>query len=126
MGKATKEHRKKVQARNNKIKQQKTKMENMQREFIMNLIKQEQEKGMFENNPSLNGPIVGDGPMFDGQSLSDRFDFGSPMIDGPMIDGPVIDGDIIDTPMTEVTVETKEEETNTTEEVVNESDKISE
>ena len=121
MGKAAKEHRKKVQARNNKIKQQKTKMENMQREFIMNLIKQEQEKGMFENNPSLSGPIVGDGPMFDGQSLADRFDFGSPMIDGPMIDGPVID-----TPMIEVPVETKEEETNTTEEVVNESDKISE
>jgi hypothetical protein len=123
MGKAAKEHRKKVQARNNKIKQQKTKMENMQREFLMNLIKQEQEKGMFENNPSLNGPIVGDGPMFDGQSLSDRFDFGS-MIDGPVIDGPVIDGDIIDTPMIDVPVETKEEETNTTTEVVSESDKV--
>ena len=107
MGKATKEHRKRVQARNNKIKQQKTKMENMQREFIMNLIKQEQEKGMFENNPSLNGPMI-DGPM----------------IDGPMIDGPMID--IIDTPMIEVPVEIKEEETNTTEEVVNESDKVSE
>ena len=125
MGKATKEHRKRVQARNNKIKQQKTKMENMQREFLMNLIKQEQEKGMFENNPSLNGPIVGDGPMFDGQSLADRFDFGS-MIDGPVIDGPMIDGPVIDTPMTEVPVEIKEEETNTTEEVVNESDKVSE
>ena len=125
MGKAAKEHRKKVQARNNKIKHQKTKMENMQREFLMNLIKQEQEKGMFENNPSLSGPIVGDGPMFDGQSLADRFDFGS-MIDGPVIDGPMIDGPVIDTPMTEVPVEIKEEETNTTEEVVNESDKISE
>ena len=30
MGKATKEHRKRVQARNNKIKQQKSKMEKMQ------------------------------------------------------------------------------------------------
>lgn len=125
MGKATKEHRKRVQARNNKIKQQKTKMENMQREFLMNLIKQEQEKGMFENNPSINGPIIGDGPVFDGQNLTDRFDFGS-MIDGPVIDVPVIDGDIIDTPMIEVPVEIKEEETNTTEEVVNESDKVSE
>lgn len=104
MGKAAKEHRKKVQARNNKIKQQKTKMEKMQREFLMNLIKQEQEKGMFDNNPSLNGPIIGDGPMIDGQNLSDRFDFGSPMIDGPTIDGPMID----------VPVEIKEEETNTT------------
>lgn len=110
MGKATKEHRKRVQARNNKIKQQKSKMEKMQREFLMNLIKQEQEKGMFENNPSINGPIVGDGPMFDGQSLADRFDFGS-MIDGPVIDAPV---------------EIKEEETNTTAEVVDESDKVGE
>ena len=81
----------------------------MQREFIMNLIKQEQEKGMFENNPSLSGPIVGDGPMIDG-----------PMIDGPMIDGPMTD-------VIEVPVEIKEEEeTNTTTEVVNESDKVSE
>ena len=131
MGKAAKEHRKRVQARNNKLKQEKTKMEKVQREFIMNLIKQEQEKGMFENNPSLSGPIVGDGPMIDGQSLSDRFEFGSmidgPVIDGPVIDGPLIDGDIIvDTPMIEVPVEIKEEETNTTEEVVNESDKVSE
>ena len=92
MGKAAKEHRKKVQARNAKLKQQKAKVEKMQREFIMNLIKQEQEKGMFENNPSLNGP----------------------MIDGPMIDGPIIDGP----------VEIKEEETNTTTEVVSESDKV--
>ena len=79
----------------------------------MNLIKQEQEKGMFENNPSLNSPIVGDGPMIDG-----------PMIDGPMIDGPMIDGPMID--VIEVPVEIKEEETNTTTEVVNESDKVSE
>jgi hypothetical protein len=113
MGKATKEHRKRVQARNNKIKQQKTKMENMQREFLMNLIKQEQEKGMFENNPSLSGPIVGDGPMIDG-----------PVIDGPVIDGPMIDGPVID--VIEVPVEIKEEETSTTEEVVNKSDKVSE
>ena len=61
MGKAAKEHRKKVQARNAKLKQQKAKVEKMQKEFIMNLIKQEQEKGMFENNPtvpSIDGPII--------------------------------------------------------------------
>lgn len=58
MGKATKEHRKKVQARNNKIKQQKDKTQKMQRDFIMNLIKQEQEKGMFENMPTIN-PVDG-------------------------------------------------------------------
>lgn len=58
MGKATKEHRKKVQARNNKIKQEKDKTQKMQRDFIMNLIKQEQEKGMFENMPTIN-PVDG-------------------------------------------------------------------
>lgn len=61
MGKAAKEHRKKVQARNAKLKQQKGKVEKMKREFIMNLIKQEQEKGMFENNPtipSIDGPAI--------------------------------------------------------------------
>jgi len=126
MGKATKEHRKRVQARNNKIKQQKSKMEKMQKEFLMNLIKQEQEKGMFENNPSINGPIVGDGPMFDGQSLADRFDFGS-MIDGPTIDGPTIDGPTIDGPiMDDTTVEIKEEETNTTTTEVVSEDKAGE
>ena len=30
----------------------------MQRDFIMNLIKQEQEKGMFENMPTIN-PVDG-------------------------------------------------------------------
>jgi hypothetical protein len=34
----------------------------MQRDFIMNLIKQEQEKGMFENMPTIN-PV--DGPQID-------------------------------------------------------------
>lgn len=71
MGKAAKEHRKKVQARNNRLKQQKAKVEKMQREFIMNLIKQEQEKGMFENNPTIN-PIV-EGPSID------------PTVEGPSI-----------------------------------------
>lgn len=71
MGKAAKEHRKKVQARNAKLKQQKSKVEKMQREFIMNLIKQEQEKGMFENNQIVNPTI--DVPSID------------PTIEGPSI-----------------------------------------
>jgi hypothetical protein len=71
MGKAAKEHRKKVQARNAKLKQQKAKVEKMQREFIMNLIKQEQEKGMFENNPTVTPAI--EGPVID------------PTIEGPSI-----------------------------------------
>ena len=65
MGKAAKEHRKKVQARNNKLKQEKAKVQKMQKEFIMNLIKQEQEKGMFENNPTINPSPGLDGPIID-------------------------------------------------------------
>ena len=71
MGKAAKEHRRKVQARNAKIKQQKSRVEKMQREFIMNLIKQEQEKGMFENNPTVN-------PLIEGPSID-------PTVEGPSI-----------------------------------------
>lgn len=63
MGKAAKEHRKKVQARNNRLKQEKSKVQKLQREFIMNMIKQEQEKGMFENNPIINPSI--EGPAID-------------------------------------------------------------
>lgn len=97
MGKAAKDHKKRVLARNNKIKQEKSKIQKMQKEFIMNLIKEEQGKGMFENTTSLNSPII-DGPMIG---------------DGPMIDGPMI-GDNL---MIDVPVEI-EEETNTTNEVV--------
>lgn len=103
MGKAAKEHRKKVQARNLRLKQEKQKREKFQRDFIMNLIKQEQEKGMFENNPGL------DGPMLDG-----------PVMDGPMLDGPIMDGPVLDLPVTEViesnsevTIETPVEEVKT-------------
>jgi hypothetical protein len=74
MGKAAKEHRKKVQARNNRIKQQKEKVQKMQKDFIMNLIKQEQEKGMFDNNPIVN-PTPG---------------LNAPTIDATTIEGPSI------------------------------------
>ena len=57
MGKLAKEHRKKIQARNNKIKQEKSNTQKMQRDFIMNMIKKEQEKGMFENNLDINQNI---------------------------------------------------------------------
>jgi hypothetical protein len=78
-----KNHKQKVDTRNKKIKENKARIEKMQREYIMNLIKQEQEKGLFENNTLLNSQ---DGPVIDG-----------PVIDGPMITGPVIDGPILDT-----------------------------
>jgi hypothetical protein len=75
MGKAAKEHRKRVEARNNKIKQEKARAQKMQREFIMNLIKQEQEKGLFENNQDVN-PIV---------SPIDAIQTDSTQIEGPSI-----------------------------------------
>lgn len=65
-----KNHKQKVQARNNRIANEKSHAQKLQREFIMNLIKQEQDKGMFENIPTLDsqGPIV-DGPIVDGPSI---------------------------------------------------------
>lgn len=70
MGKAAKEHRRKIQARNNKIKQDKDRAQKFQREFIMNLIKQEQEKGLFENNQVIN-PIINqtDSTQIEGPSI---------------------------------------------------------
>ncbi len=64
-----KNHKQKVQARNNRIANEKSRAQKMQREFIMNLIKQEQEKGLSENAPTIEqGPIV-DGPIIDGPSI---------------------------------------------------------
>jgi hypothetical protein len=64
--KTRKNHKSKVAARNAGIKNQSAKAQKFQREFIENLIKQEQEKGMFNNNTTLdpiaNGPII-EGPM---------------------------------------------------------------
>lgn len=48
-----KNHKAKVNARNKSINQQKKKAEKMQREFLMDLIKKEQEKGLFDNNPTI-------------------------------------------------------------------------
>jgi uncharacterized protein YaiL (DUF2058 family) len=68
-----KNHKQKVQARNNRIANERSRAQKMQREFIMNLIKEEQSKGMFENTPQLE-----QGPIIDG------------IVDGPIIDGPSI------------------------------------
>lgn len=67
--KARSSHKKKVAQRNTELKNRKARSEKMQKEFIMNLIKQEQEKGMFNNVPSGDGPII-DGPMINGPSIS--------------------------------------------------------
>ena len=112
-----KNHKEKLEARKRRIAQEKTKNEKLQREFIMNLIKQEQEKGLFNDTPSLNidGPMI-DGPMIDGPMIDGPMIDGpmidGPMIDGPMIDGPVIDGDFINNDLvsevTETVTESKE------------------
>ena len=63
--KARKNHKQKVAARRVAVKNETAKAQKFQKEFIENLIKQEQEKGMFNNNPTLdpllNGPII-EGP----------------------------------------------------------------
>jgi len=101
-----KNHKEKLEARKRRIAQEKTKNEKLQREFIMNLIKQEQEKGLFNDTPSLNidGPMI-DGPMIDGPMID------GPMIDGPIINGPIIDGPIINGPIINDTVLSVETET---------------
>jgi uncharacterized protein YjgD (DUF1641 family) len=53
-----KNHKEKLQARKNRLASEKAHAQKQQREFIMNLIKQEQEKGLFDNTPSINGPII--------------------------------------------------------------------
>lgn len=69
-----KNHKKKLAARNLKIKNDKRSQEKAQREFIMDLIKKEQENGAFENTPDIS---IVDGPTLDG-------------VDGPTIEGPSI------------------------------------
>lgn len=54
MGKREKEHRKKVIARNNRISNEKERMKKKQKEFLMELIKKEKERGAFENTPSVD------------------------------------------------------------------------
>lgn len=101
-----KNHKQKVAARNTRLAHEKRRTEKMQREFIMNLIKQEQEKGLFENTvPLLNdGPVI-DGPVIDGPM------FNQPVIDGPMFSMSVSDETIVDnTETVEVIEETKTEE----------------
>ena len=58
-----KDHKKKLAQRKQKMAQDKARYEKAKREFIMDLIKKEQEKGMFENNPTITPSI--DGPAID-------------------------------------------------------------
>ena len=51
MGKTAKDHRKKVQARNQEIASQKKKMQKAQQKWLMDLIEREKAAGKFDNVP---------------------------------------------------------------------------
>lgn len=65
--KSRKNHKQKVAARKVTIKNESSRAQKFQKEFIENLIKQEQEKGLFNNNPTLD-PVL-NGPMIEGPTL---------------------------------------------------------
>jgi hypothetical protein len=65
MGKKAKEHRKKIAKRNEQIKQQQRKVEKAQKEFLMQLIEQEKQKGLF-NSPVMPLPNL---PLIESSTL---------------------------------------------------------
>ena len=74
VSKHRKNHKKKLAQRKTKVAQDKARYQKAQKEFIMNLIKREQESGMFENNPTINpaGPIIDvptQGPVIEGPQI---------------------------------------------------------
>ena len=94
--KSRKNHKSKVAARNAAVKNESARVQKAQKEFITNLIKQEQEKGLFDNvqaGPMMSGPMTnnflgGVGPLsFDGDLLT----FDGPIVDNVVIDTPVVD-----------------------------------
>jgi hypothetical protein len=102
--KARKNHKSKVAARNVAVKNESARVQKAQKEFIMNLIKQEQEKGLFDNaqaGPMMSGPMIGGGPLsFDGDLLT---------FDGPTFDGPIVNS-VIDVPVVDETTPQSETE----------------
>ena len=89
--KTRKNHKTKVAARNAAVKNGANKVQKAQKEFIMNLIKQEQEKGAFDNvqsGPMMGGPLMGGPLSFDGDLLT--FD-GLGAQSESIIDIPVVD-----------------------------------
>lgn len=63
-----KDHKTKLAARKNRLANEKVQAQKQQKEFIMNLIKEEQEKGMFENTPNINGSLT-NGPVIEGPAI---------------------------------------------------------
>ena len=110
--KSRKNHKSKVAARNVAVKNESTRVQKAQKEFIMNLIKQEQEKGLFDNaqaGPMMSGPMIGGGPLsFDGDLLTfDGPTFDAPIVDN-VIDVPVVDENTTQSETEEATEEVKE------------------
>jgi hypothetical protein len=64
-----KNHKQKVQARKNRIANEKQQAQKAQREFIMNLIKEEQEKGLYDNTTPVITPEVITNPIIEGPSI---------------------------------------------------------
>jgi hypothetical protein len=67
MGKSKhrKDHKKKSSARKAKVQSDKNRVQKMQREFIMNMIKKEQDMGLFETANSItpNDVTITEGPI---------------------------------------------------------------
>lgn len=62
-----KDHKKRVNARNQKIQEQKNRYQKLQKDFLMKMIEEEKNKGMYNNLPSVDlgtgGDINIDGPV---------------------------------------------------------------
>lgn len=67
--KQRKNHKQKVQARNQRISQEKRKYEKAQREMLMKLIEQEKQHGMFNNLPQINPEINLGDSQIEGPSI---------------------------------------------------------
>jgi hypothetical protein len=76
-----KDHKKRVAKRNNILQQEKKKVEKAQKEFLMKLIQEEKQKGLFNSQPN-NGVLPN--PVLPTIGIS--------TVDGPLIgvDGPKI------------------------------------
>lgn len=87
MGKKAKEHRKRVAKRNERIRLEKKKIQNIQMEFLKKLIEQENQRGAF-NSPVM--PM----PGFEAPILNTPMPgFEGPMVNTPMtgFEGPIVD-----------------------------------
>jgi len=64
-----KNHKQKLKARQERIKNEKNRANKLQREFIMDLIKKEQERGAYNNVQPLNIDPLQANPNIEGPSI---------------------------------------------------------